>query len=120
MNREKTDKTFYAITANGCRDMDEVRFHQAINEAIESVPVDAAVMPGRRKKQAVPVCGQIKVSDVLAHIEWRVKINEMELEDIILLSENGNKIEISKNKIARWKFTGLNNIDFIAGGFYKN
>jgi len=34
MTKSETDKIFNAITSNGCREMDEVRFHQAVNEAI--------------------------------------------------------------------------------------
>ena len=34
MTKSETDKIFNAITSNGCREMDELRFHQAVNEAI--------------------------------------------------------------------------------------
>ena len=34
LTQERTDKLFNTITANGCRDMEEDRFHQAVNEAI--------------------------------------------------------------------------------------
>lgn len=34
MTRKETDQLFYSITSNGCREMDKVRFHQAINEAL--------------------------------------------------------------------------------------
>ena len=37
MTQEETDKIFYAITSNGCRDMDEIRFNQAVNEALDIV-----------------------------------------------------------------------------------
>ena len=37
MTQEETDKIFYSITSNGCRDMDEIRFNQAVNEALEVV-----------------------------------------------------------------------------------
>ena len=37
MTQEETDKIFYAITSNGCRYMDEIRFNQAVNEALEVV-----------------------------------------------------------------------------------
>jgi len=35
MNKEQTDALFMKITSMGCREMDEVRFHQAVNEAIQ-------------------------------------------------------------------------------------
>ncbi|MBK7381667.1 MAG: hypothetical protein IPJ03_22265 [Ignavibacteriales bacterium] len=34
LTKEQTDKIFNTITANGCREMGEDRFHQAVNEAI--------------------------------------------------------------------------------------
>lgn len=37
MTQEETDRIFYAITSNGCRDMDEKRFNQAVNEVLEVV-----------------------------------------------------------------------------------
>ena len=45
MNKEITDKVFNTITSNGCRDMEEVRFHQAVNEVIQMIKVEAEVMP---------------------------------------------------------------------------
>lgn len=36
MSQEETDKLFNTITSNGCREMDEVRFHQAVNEALQN------------------------------------------------------------------------------------
>ena len=35
MTQKETDKIFNVITSNGCREMDEVRFNQAVNEIIE-------------------------------------------------------------------------------------
>lgn len=37
MTQEETDRIFDAITSNGCREMDEVRFHQAVNEALKLI-----------------------------------------------------------------------------------
>jgi beta-xylosidase len=34
-SQNETDKIFNTITAYGCREMTETRFHEAINEAIE-------------------------------------------------------------------------------------
>jgi len=31
--QKETDKIFRSITSNGCREMDEIRFHQGVNEA---------------------------------------------------------------------------------------
>ena len=35
LTKEQTDKLFMTITSNGCREMEEDRFHQAVNEAID-------------------------------------------------------------------------------------
>ena len=34
LSKEETDRLFAVITSNGCREMEETRFHQAVNEAI--------------------------------------------------------------------------------------
>ena len=34
LTKEQTDKLFNVITVNGCGEMEETRFHQAVNEAI--------------------------------------------------------------------------------------
>ena len=36
MTQKETDKIFNRITSNGCREMCEIRFHQAVNEIFES------------------------------------------------------------------------------------
>ena len=35
LTKEQTDQIFNTITSNGCREMEENRFHQAVNEAIQ-------------------------------------------------------------------------------------
>jgi len=49
----------------------------------------------------------------------RMKINKSHLKDIEWY-ENGKKIEISPKKIEEFRFIGLNNLDFILSGFYKD
>lgn len=34
LSKEKTDRLFAVITSNGCREMEETRFHQAVNEVL--------------------------------------------------------------------------------------
>jgi hypothetical protein len=34
LTKKQTDEIFNANTSNGCREMEENRFHQAVNEAI--------------------------------------------------------------------------------------
>jgi len=48
--------------------------------------------------------------------EYRGQINELDLKDIEWY-EKGKKIEHSSEEIEEFKFTGLNNIDFITGNF---
>lgn len=50
-------------------------------------------------------------------IEERKKINNLDLSKVTW-TENGKPIEIPKNILDDWRFTGLNNIDFIDTGFY--
>jgi len=47
------------------------------------------------------------------------KINALDLDDIDF-HEDGESIEISKKAKYEFEFTGLNNIDFITSGSYKN
>ena len=37
LSKEETDRLFAVITSNGCREMEETRFHQAVNEAIHNL-----------------------------------------------------------------------------------
>lgn len=56
------------------------------------------------------------------YIKWlqeeRAKINRVPLEEIEFF-ENGMKLDIPKEIIEKFDFTGLNNIDFIWSDFYK-
>lgn len=60
---------------------------------------------------------QIDINEVIRHIEWRKGINSIPLEKIEWIKD-GQKIQISQEVIDNWKFTGLNNIDFINTGAY--
>ena len=57
----------------------------------------------------------------IEHIQYlldeRKKINVPDLADIEFFLDN-RKVEISEDVIENFKFTGLNNIDFIATGAY--
>ena len=37
LTQEQTNRIFNTITSNGCREMEEDRFNQAVNEAIEQL-----------------------------------------------------------------------------------
>ncbi len=45
------------------------------------------------------------------------KINSVDIEDIDFY-EGGEKIEISLERIGKWRFIGLNNAEFITTDFY--
>lgn len=53
IKQETTDKLFNAITSNGCREIDEIRFNQAVNEAliIYSKPMEWISVEDRLPKQ---------------------------------------------------------------------
>ena len=56
------------------------------------------------------------------YIQWlideRAKINRLDLEELEFY-ENGMRVDIDKQIVRDFTFTGLNNIDFISSGFYK-
>jgi hypothetical protein len=56
------------------------------------------------------------------YIKWlteeRQRINKTPLEEIEFY-EDGMKVDMSKELIEAFEFTGLNNIDFITSEFYK-
>ena len=39
MTKQQTDELFNTITSNGCREMNQERFHQAVNEALENITI---------------------------------------------------------------------------------
>ncbi len=59
---------------------------------------------------------RVDIEKVREMQEYRRKINEQELKDIEWY-EKGKKIGHSSEEIEEFKFTGLNNIDFITGNF---
>lgn len=68
MTKEQTDQIFYPITSNGCREMDEVRFHQAVKEAI-SLTMNIKQMEANENKKILMIhlmpfsSGRIEVID---------------------------------------------------------
>lgn len=50
--------------------------------------------------------------------KYMTKINKMDLKDIIF-EDCGDIIEVDDKLIEDWKYTGLNNIDFIWTKYYK-
>ncbi len=61
---------------------------------------------------------KVLIGFVLWLQDQRNAINAADLGDIDFM-EDGEKVDIPKEKIKEWEFTGLNNTDFITSGFYK-
>ncbi len=61
---------------------------------------------------------QIAIEWIEYLIDERAKINLTPLEDIEFF-KNGMKLDIPKEVVREFEFTGLNNIDFITTGSYK-
>lgn len=59
--------------------------------------------------------------DIETILELQEKLNEINSVplDNIEFFENGELIEIDKDKIERWEYVGLNNTAFITMGFYR-
>ena len=60
----------------------------------------------------------VSVESIKSNMKFRQKINQQDLSDITF-TENGKVVKISKEQIEEWEFCGLNNIDFISTGYYK-
>jgi len=63
---------------------------------------------------------RIKVSEILALKKRQSEINSYNLEDIIFIDDEDKPFEIDHEIIDDFRFTGLNNIDFITSNFYKH
>ena len=53
------------------------------------------------------------ISELIKAIELRKKYNRMKFEDFIIEFEKYKDRKIPQSQIDWWKFTGLNNTDFI-------
>jgi hypothetical protein len=60
----------------------------------------------------------VNIEDVWNMMKRRQRINHPPLEEIEWY-QNGKKVEINKDVMEHFAFTGLNNIDFITTGYYK-
>lgn len=54
----------------------------------------------------------IELMELKDSIECIHKFNEMDFNDFIKLCKTYTDIEIYKDEIKNWKYTGLNNVDF--------
>lgn len=62
---------------------------------------------------------KVDINEVIAMFKRRREINSVPLENIIWM--DGDKVlEVPREWIDRYKFTGLNNVDFIDMEIYKH
>lgn len=61
---------------------------------------------------------QINITEILQLKQRLREINEIPLNLIEFIDENGDKIEIQEKALLDFQYTGLNNCDFITTGFY--
>ena len=62
----------------------------------------------------------VKISEIIALRERMKEINSNDLNNIDFVSDNGEIVKIDDKIISEFKYTGLNNIDFIVTDFYKS
>ena len=62
---------------------------------------------------------KIKISDIFAHQNWRQNILSKDFDELEFIDNNGEPIICSELIKNEWKYSGLNNIDFITSGFYE-
>ena len=62
----------------------------------------------------------VKISEIIALRERMKEINSNDLNNIDFVSDNGEIVKIDDKIIYEFKYTGLNNIDFLVTYFYKS
>ncbi len=64
--------------------------------------------------------GNYKLSDIIGLAELLEEINSTPLEQLRVFDDSGKQMIWDEEILKQWKFTGLNNFDFIRTEFYKN
>ena len=54
----------------------------------------------------------VDIRDVVEYTTWRAGVNRADLSDITFF-DNGVEVEVTEADIKEWRFTGMNNIDFV-------
>lgn len=62
---------------------------------------------------------KIKISEIIELRNRLKEINSQPLDTIDFLDDEGNVVEIHKDIVDDFAYTGLNNCDFITSDFYK-
>jgi len=60
---------------------------------------------------------RVDLEEIIELEAKRLRINSVDIEDIEFY-ENGEKLEIPLDVIQKWRFIGLNNMDFITTDYY--
>jgi len=63
---------------------------------------------------------EIRVDEIIELKRKLAVINKHLLENIVFLDDQNKPLEISKEAIEEFKYTGLNNVDFIMTGWFKD
>jgi len=95
LTQERTDKLFNIITANGCREMEEDRFHQAVNEAISISnrlvkPEIADTLKMTQRKETI-ISDKAEVETIIGEFIKELKDKTVN-HNPILFGINGHKI----------------------------
>ena len=62
---------------------------------------------------------KIKISEIIELKKRLTEVNNIPLENIKFINDKGNGVYIDPKIINDFGYTGLNNVDFISTGFYK-
>ena len=90
---EETNKIFNTITSNGCREMNEVRFYQAVNEAISSIDKSACETLQKRFDIYANAINQID-----DFFEYRYeRLTKDQIKEIVMNIIDGITLKLSKS-----------------------
>lgn len=92
LSKEETDRLFAVITSNGCREMEETRFHQGVNEAIRI----SSRLDWQKERPKEPCVFMTRVLNKSLRIYdyniWRLeKVNGDDKEYLGWLTEDGEE-----------------------------
>jgi len=56
---------------------------------------------------------KVNIRDFMRAVYYIDTINQQKLNELMIMDEEGRTIEVSDEELDEWRFTGLNNRDFI-------
>lgn len=83
------------------------------------IPTEVADMLVSQIEPPVKPALGVKVSYILDIEDKRQQINKIPFKDLKLLDDNGMEIFVDEHIRQQWRFTGLNNTDYVSTCFYK-